>query len=64
MPLLRTLVWIAAFGELLSPLRRLFPETVSTQIVGRAMLAVARHGASPAVLEAPDISRLGRGIAA
>ena len=58
--------WFYALSRpLLSPLRRLFPETVlSTQVVGRAMLALARHGASPAVLEAPDISRLGRGIAA
>ncbi len=50
---------------LLSPLRRLFPDTVlSTQIVGRAMLAVARHGAPKALLEAAALSQLGRGIAA
>ena len=46
---------------LLPLLRRLLPNTVlSTQIVGRAMLAVVRHGAPKAVLEAADISALGR----
>jgi len=42
-------------------LRRMFPSTVlSTQIVGRAMLAVVRHGAPKAVLEAADIRAAGR----
>ena len=57
-----TLAW-----PVLPLLRRLLPNTVlSTQIVGRAMLAVARRGAlgsDPirAVLEAPQISAIGRG---
>lgn len=43
----------------LSPLRALFPNMVlSTEIVGRAMLTVARHGATKAVLETPDIRAL------
>lgn len=42
-------------------LRRLLPNTVlSTQIVGRAMLTVARNGTSKTVLEAADISAIGR----
>lgn len=46
---------------LLPLLRRLLPNTVlSTEIVGRAMLAVARRGAPTAVLEAADIGALGR----
>ena len=57
-----TLVW-----PVLPLLRRLLPNTVlSTQIVGRAMLAVARRGALGAdriraVLEAAQISAIGRG---
>jgi len=52
-------------GPLLPLLRRLMPNTVlSTEIMGRAMLAVARHGAPRAVLEAADISALGRDSAA
>jgi uncharacterized protein YbjT (DUF2867 family) len=40
----------------LTPLRVLFPNTIlSTEIMGRAMLAVARRGAAKAVLEAADI---------
>ena len=56
-----TLAW-----PVLPLLRRLLPNTVlSTQIVGRAMLAVARRGtlgSDPirAVLEAPQISAIGR----
>jgi uncharacterized protein YbjT (DUF2867 family) len=56
-----TLAW-----PLLPLLRRLLPNTVlSTQIVGRAMLAVARRGARGsdrirAVLEAAQISAIGR----
>ncbi len=46
---------------LLRLLRVLMPATVlSTEIVGRAMLEVVRHGAPEAVLEAADISALGR----
>jgi uncharacterized protein YbjT (DUF2867 family) len=42
---------------LLPVLRRLFPNSVlTTEIIGQAMLAVARHGAPKAVLEAADIS--------
>lgn len=53
--------WFYALTRPMLPLlRRLMPNTVlSTEIVGRAMLAVARHGASRAVLEAADISTLG-----
>jgi uncharacterized protein YbjT (DUF2867 family) len=56
-----TLAW-----PLLPLLRRLLPNTVlSTQIVGRAMLAVARRGErgsdrTRAVLEAAQISEIGR----
>ena len=55
--------WFYALTRPLLPvLRRLLPNTVlSTEIVGRAMLAVARHGAPKAVLEAADISALGHG---
>jgi uncharacterized protein YbjT (DUF2867 family) len=46
---------------LLPLLRWLMPGTVlSTEVVGRAMLEVARHGAPKTVLEAADISALGR----
>lgn len=42
-------------------MRVLLPSLVlSTEIIGEAMLAVARHGASKAVLEAGDISAIGR----
>lgn len=54
--------WFYALSRPLLPLlRAMMPNTVlSTEIVGRAMLAVARHGAPKAVLEAADISALGR----
>ncbi|HEV2682293.1 MAG TPA: epimerase [Rhodanobacter sp.] len=54
--------WFYALARPLLPLlRALMPNTVlSTEIVGRAMLAVARHGAPKTVLEAADISALGR----
>lgn len=54
--------WFYMLSRPLLPLlRALMPNTVlSTEIVGRAMLAVARHGAPKAVLEAADISALGR----
>ncbi len=43
-------------GPLLSAGRRLFPTRVlSTEVIGRAMLQIARHGASTPVLEAPAI---------
>ena len=45
----------------LALLRLLFPnQVVTTATVGQAMLAVARHGAPKPVLEASDISALGR----
>jgi uncharacterized protein YbjT (DUF2867 family) len=44
---------------LLTPLRLLFPNVMlSTEIMGQAMLAVARHGATKSVLEAADIRAL------
>lgn len=44
---------------LLTPLRLLLPSVMlSTEIMGEAMLAVARHGAPKAVLEAADIRAL------
>jgi uncharacterized protein YbjT (DUF2867 family) len=54
--------WFYALTRPLLPLlRALMPNTVlSTEIVGRAMLAVARHGAPKMVLEAADIGALGR----
>ena len=48
-----------AFGPLLSLLRRLKPGwVVSTETVGRAMLAAVRHGAPQAVVEQAEINRL------
>lgn len=54
--------WFYSLSRPLLPLlRALMPGTVlSTEIVGRAMLAVARRGAPKPVLEAADISALGR----
>jgi uncharacterized protein YbjT (DUF2867 family) len=54
--------WFYALtGPLLPLLRMLMPHKVlSTEIMGRAMLAVARHGTPKVVLEAADISALGR----
>ncbi|TPG04993.1 epimerase [Rhodanobacter glycinis] len=54
--------WFYTLSRPLLPLlRALMPDTVlSTEIMGRAMLAAARHGAPKAVLEAVDISALGR----
>lgn len=54
--------WFYTLSRPLLPLlRALMPDTVlSTEIMGRAMLAAARHGAPKAVLEAADISALGR----
>jgi uncharacterized protein YbjT (DUF2867 family) len=43
----------------LTPLRALFPNSIlSTEIMGQAMLAVARRGAARAVLETSDIRAL------
>ena len=54
--------WFYALSRPLLPLLRvLMPAVVlSTEVVGRAMLAVARYGAPKPVLEAADISALGR----
>jgi hypothetical protein len=42
-------------------LQVLFPRQVTdTELVGKAMLAVARHGADKRVLESPDIDALAR----
>lgn len=53
--------WLYTLSAPLLPLlRRLLPDTVlSTEILGRAMLAAVRRGAPRAVLEAADISALG-----
>jgi uncharacterized protein YbjT (DUF2867 family) len=54
-------VLYSAMRPVLPLLRVLLPRLVlTTEIVGQAMLAVARHGAPTAVLEAQDISVLGR----
>jgi len=46
---------------LLALLRLLLPnQMLTTESIGQAMLAVARHGAAKQVLEAPDINALGR----
>ncbi|MFL9925157.1 epimerase [Herbaspirillum lusitanum] len=49
------------FAAPLMPLaRRLMPDQVlTTEVIGRAMLNVARHGADRRLLESPDINRLG-----
>ena len=49
----------------LSPLRALLPKQIlSTEDMGRAMLAAARHGAGKAVLETADIRALSRSTSA
>lgn len=54
-------LFYAAAKPLLSTLRALFPNQIlSTEDVGQAMLAVARHGAGKAVLEVVDIRSLSR----
>lgn len=54
-------LFYAAAKPLLSTLRALFPNQIlSTEDVGQAMLAVARHGAGKAVLEVADIRSLSR----
>lgn len=54
--------WFYSLSHPLLPLlRAVWPDTVlSTTIMGRAMLALARRGAPKAVLEAADIAALGR----
>jgi hypothetical protein len=49
-------------GWLIPPLRAMFPRRIlTTESVGRAMLAVARHGAPQAILEPGDIYDAARG---
>lgn len=51
----------AVIGPLFPLLRALFPNHLITSVeLGRAMVAVARHGAPKKVLEAPDLVALGR----
>ncbi len=55
--------WLyVALGPLVSLLRLVLPKwTLSTEIMGQAMLATVRHGAAKAVLESPDIYALATG---
>ncbi len=47
-------------GPLLPVLKRLFPKSITTtEVVGRAMLAVTRHGAPTRLLEIADINAAG-----
>ena len=60
--------WYRAFYALLTPLspvlRKVFPKSVTTtEHVGRAMIAVARHGYVNRVIETRDIDKLGSGPA-
>ncbi|NWA00697.1 NAD(P)H-binding protein [Pseudomonas gingeri] len=56
-PLYQTVYSLA--GPLISLLRRLWPDTIqTTETVGRAMLAVARHGAPQAILDPRAINQL------
>jgi hypothetical protein len=49
-------------GWLIPPLRAMFPRRIlTTESVGRAMLAVTRHGAPKAFLEPGDIYDAARG---
>lgn len=58
-PLYRALY--AAAGPLLTGLHRLVPNLVlTTEGLGQAMLAVARHGAPKAVLESRDLAELAK----
>lgn len=54
--------WYQTFYTIMRPLfpllRAVSPRMLSTELVGRAMLAAARHGAPKAVLEANDIYAL------
>ena len=52
-------IFYAATRPLLPVARRLWPALVlTTEVMGRAMLEAARHGAPQAVLEARDINAL------
>ena len=52
-------VFYAVMGPFMPLLRRLFPRQIlTTEQIGRAMLAVARHGASTRILESRDIAAL------
>jgi len=52
-------LFYSAIGPLLTPLRRLIPKVIlTTDGMGRAMIAAARRGAPKAVLEAADIYAL------
>ena len=54
-------IFYSVFRPVLPILRALFPGYVTTtQEVGRAMLAVAEHGAPKPILESRDIRELGR----
>jgi uncharacterized protein YbjT (DUF2867 family) len=54
-------LFYTAAKSLLPMLRALFPNHIlSTEDIGQAMLAVARHGAAKAVLEVADIRALSR----
>jgi hypothetical protein len=54
-------VFYKVAGPLLPVGRKLFPSRVlSTEVIGRAMLQTARHGAPVAVLEAPAIYAVSR----
>jgi len=58
-------VFYTALGPALSLVAPLLPKHVTTtERVGRAMLAVARNGASKRILETEDINELGRESAA
>ena len=51
----------AVTKPLLTPLRMLFPAYIlTTEQLGRAMLAVARHGAAKNILESADIALISR----
>ena len=52
-------VFYLVFGPLFPLLRRLFPRSIiTTEQLGRAMLAAAKHGAPSVILEPPAINRL------
>jgi uncharacterized protein YbjT (DUF2867 family) len=61
----KTRLYDLIYAALVPPIRlvnALWPGTViSTDDVGRAMLAAARHGYERAIVEIPDIKRLARG---
>ena len=51
----------AVTKPLLTPLRMLFPASIlTTERLGRAMLAVARHGAAKNILESADIALISK----